>query len=92
MQIETERLLLRRLNESDAPEFFQTVGDPEVMRSWGKGAAKTEEDALWRIRKMEDLSLPKTLSAIVSHAFSVLHDSNGFGHQPAEKTNLEAGI
>ncbi len=54
MQIETERLLLRRLRRDDAPEFHQTVGDPEVMRYWGRGVEKTEGDTLRRIKEMED--------------------------------------
>ena len=52
MQIETERLILRRLNDADAPALFQTVGDPEVMRYW-RVTDKTEDDALNRIQKME---------------------------------------
>jgi ribosomal-protein-alanine N-acetyltransferase len=51
--IETERLVLRRLRPDDYAEFFLTVGDPEVMKYWGRGAEKTEEDALRRIGEME---------------------------------------
>ncbi|MFC1735479.1 GNAT family N-acetyltransferase [Candidatus Hydrogenedentota bacterium] len=54
MQLETDRLLLRRLTQADAHEFFQTVGDPEVMRYWGKGAEKTVEDTCRRITEMEE--------------------------------------
>jgi len=39
--------------DTDAPEFYKTVGDPEVMRYW-RGTDKTEEDALNRIHKMEN--------------------------------------
>jgi [ribosomal protein S5]-alanine N-acetyltransferase len=53
MKIETDRLLMRRLQDSDAHEFFKTVGDPDVMKYW-RGTDKTEDDALKRIRKMEN--------------------------------------
>ena len=53
IQIETERLLMRRLRESDSEEFFKTVGNPEVMRYW-RGTDKTPKDSLNRIRSMEE--------------------------------------
>ena len=52
MQIETERLILRRLKDADATALFQTVGDPVVMRYW-RVTDKTEDDALKRIQAME---------------------------------------
>ena len=52
MQIETERLILRRLKDADATALFQTVGDPVVMRYW-RVTDKTEDDALKRIQTME---------------------------------------
>jgi len=37
MEIETERLKLRRLSPLDAEDFFRVVGDPEVMKYWALG-------------------------------------------------------
>ncbi len=38
--------------DDNAPDLFQTVGDPEVMRFW-RVTDKTKDDALKRIQKMK---------------------------------------
>jgi [ribosomal protein S5]-alanine N-acetyltransferase len=53
MQIETTRLLLRRLTVADAPELFRTVGDANVMRYWAGGADKNIRSTEQRIAGIE---------------------------------------
>jgi ribosomal-protein-alanine N-acetyltransferase len=52
--LETERLLLRRLDESDADEVFALRGNPEIMKFIPRPLAKSREDALEHIAMIED--------------------------------------
>jgi ribosomal-protein-alanine N-acetyltransferase len=52
--LETERLLLRRLNENDVKEVLALRGNPETMKFIPKPLAKTKEDALAHIAMIED--------------------------------------
>jgi [ribosomal protein S5]-alanine N-acetyltransferase len=52
--IETERLLLRRLNENDADEVLALRGNPEIMKFIPRPLAKSKEDALEHIAMIED--------------------------------------
>ena len=52
MQIETERLLLRQLTISDAPELFRSVGDSDVMRYWAPGPDESVHDTNRRITEI----------------------------------------
>lgn len=51
--IETERLLLRRLNEGDVDEVFAMRSNPDVMKYIPRPIAKTKEDALEHINMIE---------------------------------------
>ncbi len=52
--IETERLILRRLNENDADEILAMRGNPETMKYIPRPLAKTREDALTHIATIEE--------------------------------------
>lgn len=52
--IETERLLLRRLNEGDAEEVLGLRGNPETMKYIPRPLAKSLEDALEHIKMIDD--------------------------------------
>jgi RimJ/RimL family protein N-acetyltransferase len=53
MQVETQRLVLRRLQITDAPELFRAVGDPDVMAYWWGGADKSIGSTERRIVEIE---------------------------------------
>ena len=64
--IRTDRLVLRRLQPSDAQDFHEIVGDPEVMRHWYPGADANLEatcagiaeiDAHWQRHGLGDLGI-----------------------------------
>jgi len=52
--IETERLLLRRLDENDVDEVLALRGNPETMKYIPRPLAKSKEDALEHIAMIED--------------------------------------
>lgn len=52
--IETERLLLRRLNENDAEEIFALRSNPETMKYITRPLAKSIEDALAHIAIIDE--------------------------------------
>ena len=52
--IETKRLLLRRLDNNDAEEVLGLRGNPETMKYIPRPLAKTIEDALEHIAMIED--------------------------------------
>jgi ribosomal-protein-alanine N-acetyltransferase len=52
--LETERLLLRRLDENDFEEVLALRGNPQVMKFIPKPLAKTKDDALAHIAMIED--------------------------------------
>lgn len=52
--LETERLLLRRLDANDADEILALRGNPEIMKYIPRPLAKTKEDALEHIAMIED--------------------------------------
>lgn len=52
--IETERLLLRRLDATDAEEVLALRSNPETMKYIPRPLAKTTEDALQHIAMIED--------------------------------------
>ncbi|WP_264521466.1 GNAT family N-acetyltransferase [Flavobacterium sp. N1994] len=52
--IETERLLLRRLDENDADEVLALRGNPEIMKYIPRPLAVTREDALAHIAMIEE--------------------------------------
>ncbi len=52
--LETERLLLRRLNTNDVDEVLEMRGNPEVMKYIPRPLAKTKEEALGHIAMIEE--------------------------------------
>lgn len=52
--LESERLLLRRLDENDVEEVFALRSNPETMKYIPKPLAKTKQDALAHIAMIED--------------------------------------
>lgn len=52
--LETDRLLLRRLNADDVNEVFELRSNPETMKYVPRPLAKTKEDALAHIELIED--------------------------------------
>ncbi len=53
-ELETERLLLRRLAQHDAPELFFLRSDDEVLKYIGKEPAKNLQEAEEFIKKIDD--------------------------------------
>jgi ribosomal-protein-alanine N-acetyltransferase len=53
-ELKTERLLLRRISEDDAPDIFVLRSDEDVLRYVGKEPAKTIEDAEKFIRTVDE--------------------------------------
>ena len=51
--LETERLLLRRVSVDDADEMFALRGDPEAMKFVPRPLAKSREDALAHIAMID---------------------------------------
>jgi [ribosomal protein S5]-alanine N-acetyltransferase len=58
--IETERLLLRRLDVNDADEVLALRGNPEIMKYIPRPLAKSKEDALEHINMIEDKIVSNT--------------------------------
>ncbi len=58
--IETERLLLRRLDATDAEEVLALRGNSETMKYIPRPLAKTTEDALEHIAMIEDKIINNT--------------------------------
>ena len=54
LNLETERLLLRRIDENDVEEVFALRGNPETMKYIPRPIVKTKEDALAHIAMIED--------------------------------------
>ena len=54
LNLETERLLLRRIENNDADEVLALRGNPETMKYIPKPLAKTKQDALAHIAMIED--------------------------------------
>jgi ribosomal-protein-alanine N-acetyltransferase len=52
--LETERLLLRRIDKNDADEVLAMRGNPEIMKYIPRPLAKTKEDALEHIAMIEE--------------------------------------
>lgn len=52
--LETERLLLRRLDDNDAQEVLALRGNPETMKYIPRPLAKNKEEALEHIAMIED--------------------------------------
>ena len=52
--LETERLLLRRISTDDVNEVLELRGNPETMKYIPRPLAKTKEDALVHIRMIDD--------------------------------------
>ena len=52
--IETERLLLRRIDEGDVNEVLELRGNPDTMKYIPRPLAKTKEDALGHIAMIEE--------------------------------------
>jgi RimJ/RimL family protein N-acetyltransferase len=52
LQVETKRLILRRLIVADAPALFRTVGDPDVMRYWAGGADATSRATAQKVAEI----------------------------------------
>ena len=53
-QLETERLLLKKITNDDAPALFEMRSDREVMRHIDRPLAKTIDDALALIQVLTD--------------------------------------
>lgn len=58
--IETERLVLRRLNENDADEVLALRGNTEIMKYIPRPIAKSKEDALEHIAMIEQKIVENT--------------------------------
>jgi ribosomal-protein-alanine N-acetyltransferase len=52
--LETDRLLLRRLNKSDASDILKLRGDAENMKFIPRPLSKTEDDALEHLAMIDD--------------------------------------
>nr|WP_294777359.1 GNAT family N-acetyltransferase [uncultured Flavobacterium sp.] len=52
--LETERLLLRRIDENDVEEVFALRSNPEIMKYIPRPLAKTKEEALEHIAMIEE--------------------------------------
>ncbi len=52
--LETERLILRRLNNNDVNEILELRGNPETMKFIPRPLAKTTDDALAHIKVIND--------------------------------------
>ena len=52
--LETERLLLRRVAESDYPEIMELRGNPETMKYIPRPLVKTKEDAINHFKMIDD--------------------------------------
>lgn len=52
--LETERLLLRRVTEADVLEIFQLRSNPETMKFIPRPLVKTNEEALEHIRMIDE--------------------------------------
>ena len=53
-EIETERLLLRRVNNDDAPQVFALRSNPETMKYIPRPLVTTVDEALEHIRMIDD--------------------------------------
>lgn len=58
--LETERLLLRRIDENDVDEVLALRGNPETMKFIPRPLTKTKEDALEHIAMIEDKIVSNT--------------------------------
>ena len=58
--LETERLLLRRLNDGDFEEVIALRGNPDTMKFIPRPLVKTKEDALEHLRMMEEKIINNT--------------------------------
>lgn len=54
-QLQTERLILKRLTPEDAPSLFEMRSNPEVMKYIDRPLAKTVDDATALIQVISDL-------------------------------------
>jgi [ribosomal protein S5]-alanine N-acetyltransferase len=52
--LETERLLLRRVSDNDAPEIMELRGNPETMKYIPRPLARNIEDALVHIAMIDE--------------------------------------
>jgi ribosomal-protein-alanine N-acetyltransferase len=52
--LETERLLLRRVSQNDLAEIMELRGNPETMKYIPRPLVKTEEEALAHFKMIED--------------------------------------
>ncbi|MGC4039344.1 MAG: GNAT family N-acetyltransferase [Flavobacterium sp.] len=58
--LETERLLLRRIDNNDVDEVLALRGNPETMKYIPRPLAKTKEDALGHIAMIEEKIINNT--------------------------------
>jgi len=58
--LETERLILRRIDKNDVAEVLALRGNPEIMKYIPRPLAKTEEDALAHITMIEEKIINNT--------------------------------
>src|SRR5207248_2612760 len=72
--LETDRIVLRRFTEDDAPLVFELDSDPEVMRYVGPYALPTVEAYRRRIR---DEWLPADAAHPKRGGFAALHKDTG---------------
>jgi RimJ/RimL family protein N-acetyltransferase len=52
--LETKRLILRQFKNDDCHDFYEIVGDPEVMRYWYPGPDKNLEEIKKRIEEINE--------------------------------------
>ena len=52
--LETERLMLRRLHDNDVNEVLELRGNPETMKFIPRPLAKNTDDALEHIKMIND--------------------------------------
>jgi ribosomal-protein-alanine N-acetyltransferase len=52
--LETPRFLLRAVAPDDAPEIFRIMGDPQVMRYFGSAPMQLLDEAVQRIKGLQD--------------------------------------
>jgi ribosomal-protein-alanine N-acetyltransferase len=93
-QLETERLWLRQMNESDAPALFALRSDKDLMKYLDRPPAQNPEEALALIKLVTN-GLQKnesiTWGIFPKNQPDLLHGTIGFWHIQKEHYRAEIG-
>ncbi len=92
-ELNTERLHLKRMTESDVPDFFELRSDPEIMRYIPRPLAKTHEDVLKLIQTTDEAITKNHLInwGIKFHGTEKLIGSIGYYRMKPENHRAEIG-